>query len=396
MSLRPRRLALAALALLSVASQSPAARADPYRLQADALGQSRADRVGLIALGGRARPNEWVSAEASVWAGAGTDVDADVLTLVVRVREPSGLGDAQLGRFVIGPGAIRPIHVDGVAGRLRLPLGFGVEAFGGIPVTPRFDNYGELDWVVGGRVSYALGDYGSVGLAYMHRRNDGFLADQEVGVDFGAPLADWLDLAGRVAMDLTDDPGLSEANLSLAAHDGPFRVELFGIQRSPSRILPATSLFTVLGDVPSRLGGANARWRLAPRLDLRATGAIRLFDDTGAYESLLLGATLRLDDTGDGALGLEGRREGTPEGGWTGVRATARVPLGGGFGASTEIEIVVPDGRQRGDVWPWGLLALRYDLAGWEISAAALASSSPEYVFRFDALLRVATRWEGG
>jgi hypothetical protein len=234
-------------------------------------------------------------------------------------------------------------------------------------------------------------------VAYYHRRDDGFLADQEVGIDFGSAVTDWLDLAARVAMDLTDDPGLSEANLSVVAHVGPWRVELFGIQRSPSRILPATSLFSVLGDVPSRLAGANARLRLAPRLDVRTSAAVRLFENTDGYESLLVGAILRLDDLGDGALGIEGRREGTPEGGWTGLRVTARVPLGGGFGASTELELVVPDNGNgnTGSVWPWGLVALRYELDGWEISAATLALASPQYTFRFDALLRLATRWEG-
>ncbi len=392
---RGGRLAVAVAVAAAWVCSFGNARADPYRLHAEALGQSEPDRAGLIVLGGHAQPHEWVSAEASVWTGVGTEIDGDVLTLVVRIRDPGGRGDAQLGRFVIGPGAIRPLHVDGVAGRLRLPLEFGIEAFGGIPVEPQFAAIGELDWVVGGRISHALGDYGSVGVAYMQRRDDGYLADQEVGLDFGAAVVDWLDVATRFSMDLTDDPGLSEANVSAAMHHGPWRLELFGIERSPSRILPASSLFTVLGDVPSELVGANGRFRVAPRLDLRATSAVRFFDDD-AHESLSLGATLRLDDLGEGAVGLEGRREGAPEGGWTGARLTLRVPFGAGFGGSTELELVVPDHGDRGDVWPWGLVALRYDLApGWEVSAAALAAASAQYSFRFDALVKLTAIWEG-
>jgi hypothetical protein len=388
------RCALALVATLALAVPH-VARADPYRLRAEALGQSRADRAGLIVLGGRGQPHEWVSAEASVWAGLGTEVDGDVLTLLVRVRDPGGLGEVQLGRFVVGPGAIRPVHLDGAAGRLRLPLGFGLELFGGIPVAPRFEALGQLDWIAGGRISHALGDWGSFGFAYAHRRDDGFLADQELGVDVGAALADFADVAARVAMDLTDDPGLSEANLSVALHDGPWRLELFGIERSPSRILPASSLFTVLGDVPSTLAGANGRLRVAPRLDVRTTLAARVFGDV-VYESLAVGATLRLDDLGEGAIGIEGRREGTPEGGWTGVRITARVPIVGSFRASTELELVVPDDDQRGSVWPWGLVALAYTIAeGWDVSAAALASASAQYSFRFDALVRLSAAWEG-
>lgn len=376
-------------------TQGASAQPGPATLRVTALGQTRLDQVGLISIGGGYRANEWLSAEASIWGGAGSEVDADVLTLVVRARHPGGLGDVRVGRFILTMGAIRPLHLDGAAGRVRLPYRFTVEAFGGLPVVPHFGTYGRVDWAAGGRLSYALGDYGSVGLAYYQRRDGGLLADQEIGIDFGGAVLDWLDVAGRAALDITGQPGLSEVNFSVVAHDGPWRADLFGIQRSPSHILPATSLFSVLGDIPSTLAGANGRYRIAPRLDLKAMAAMRFFDGLRAYESLKLGSTLRLDALGKGAIGLEARREGTPEGGWIGLRGTARVPIVYGLGAVTELELVVPDVNDRGSVWPWGMLALRYDLENWRFSAAALALASPQYRFRFDALLRIETRWGG-
>ena len=46
------------------------------------------------------------------------------------------------------------------------------------------------------------------------------------------------------------------------------RGELSLEHRSPTHLLPATSLFTVLGEVASDRAGAGLRWRAAPRLEL--------------------------------------------------------------------------------------------------------------------------------
>jgi hypothetical protein len=173
------------------------------------------------------------------------------------------------------------------------------------------------------------------------------------------------------------------------------RVELFAVQRAPSHLLPATSLFSALGDVPSQRAGASLLWRAAPRLDLLGEGSGEsLGGEPGAQA--LLRATLRLDDKGAGALALEGRRQSTPGASWTGVRGTARVPIGRRLAGSTELEIVHPDDpRGRGSIWPWGLLALRYQpFLHWEVAGAVEASASPTALSSVRALLRAAYAWE--
>ena len=106
--------------------------------------------------------------------------------------------------------------------------------------------------------------------------------------------------------------------------------------------------------------GATVRWRAAPRLDLLASGAGQ--DVAGGLGGNgWVRATLRLDDRGDGSLGLEVRRVDVPGAQWTGVRAIAALPLGKGFRYSSELEIVVPDHPDgRGAAWPWGLSALSW------------------------------------
>jgi hypothetical protein len=360
-----------------------------YRLSGDALVLSRAP-AGLIALGGDARPASWVSAEALIWAGTGEVTRADALVAAVRFAHPDGWGELSLGRIIAATGALRPVHLDGARGIARAPFGSSIEAFGGVPVGYEFVGRGG-DWLVGGRIAQDVLGYGSIGLSIFEEHDRGDPADREVGIDLAVHPLEWLDLSARGAYDLLDS-GISEVLLSGGLRLGVVRTEIYATHRSPSRILPATSIFSVLGDVPSRRAGVQISWRAAPRLDLTASGGAREID--GFSEELMGRASLRLDDRGRGMIALEVRRDGAPEAKWTGVRALARVPLPADLIASTELELVVPDESDRGKLWPWGLLALGWSpFEGWEVGAAIEASATPENVFAIDGLFRASYRF---
>jgi hypothetical protein len=362
--------------------------ADPIRLRADALAEARAP-AGLVVLQGADREHPWFGAEALVWAGARTDASADVLVLTFRLREPHGLGDLRGGRFVFASGAIRPIHLDGGSVLARAPWGSMIEAFGGAPVVPRFGERA-YDWVAGGRASQSVASRVTVGSSYVQRRIHGDLANEEVGADFAAVPSAWLDLAAKSAYDLGSS-GVADALVSAAIRVEPVRVELFATHRSPSRLLPATSLFSVLGDFPSQVAGTSIRWFAAPRLDLWGTAAAqRVGDELGGNGSLR--ALLRTDDQGRGTLGLEVRRQHVSSARWTGVRTTMSEPLGFGLRWSSELELAVPDDSGgRGTLWPWGLAALGWRSAsGWETACAVEAGSDPLHTFTTNAVLRVS------
>ncbi len=381
--------------------------------------------VGLLMLEGEERGRDWLSVEAMVWSGLDSiqdNGDGDALVALVKLRDPKGRGDARLGRFVITGGAIRPLHLDGAAFHGRR-WGFDAEVFGGVPVSPLIPVDGltmpgtyqaelegrSYDWVAGARLSEQIGDMASVGVSYYHQRDGGYLADEEVGVTATLTPVKFIDVAARAAYD-TVNTGLADAHLSGVARLGRLRLEAFGARRSPSRLLPATSLFSVLGDVPSDEIGAAARLRAAPRLDVWAsasvlrTGGAEPMDgdmemaidaETGA--DMTLRALLRLDERGAGALGLQLRRRGIGElSSWTGVRATARVPLRNRLSAATELELVVPDQRDdRGKVWPWALAALSWQPSPWTLSAGVEGRSSPEHRRAFSAMFQLGRRWEG-
>jgi hypothetical protein len=393
-AMKRRRVALvaagASAAALCFALPS---HAQPLRLRADAIAQAQSP-AGLVVLQGQDTAQPWVDAEGLVWAGARPDRSGgDVLVLAVRLRERHGYAEVRAGRFVLATGSVHPVQLDGAEVVARAPWGSTVETFGGLPVVPAFGAR-PYDWLAGARVAQSIASVATVGVAYVQRRETGDISDHEVGGDFAFAPARWLDVAARGSYDLSS-PGIPEAIASAAARVDDWRLEVFASRRSPSRLLPATSLFSVLGDFPSETVGGTLRWRAAPRLDLLASGAGQVVGgELGANGWLR--ATLRLDDRGDGTMGMEVRREDVAGAEWTGIRGVAGVPLAWGLRYSTEVEIVVPDQPNgRGVAWPWGLMALSWrSRSGWEVASAVEASSTPLHRYETDALLRLSRALE--
>jgi hypothetical protein len=268
-----------------------------------------------------------------------------------------------------------------------------VELFGGVPVVPRFGPRA-YDWVTGARVAQKVASRLTMGVSYVQRREYGEISNEEVGADLAAAPAKWLDVAAKGAYDLTS-PGIADGRLSAATRIDAFRLELFASEQSPGRLLPATSLFSVLGDFPSEMIGGTVRWKAAPRLDVLASGAGQLVGGELGMNAWIR-STLRLDDRGLGSVGVEVRRVDVISARWTGFRAVGAQPLGHGFRLSSEIEIAVPDQPNgRGSVWPWGLAALGWrSHAGWEVAAAMEAASTPEYRYELNALARISRSLE--
>jgi hypothetical protein len=368
--------------------------AQPLRLRADAFVDTSAP-AGLVVLSGEDRARPWLQIESLVWAGARTDAAADVLVLSAKLRDPRRRAELHVGRFVFSAGAIRPVQIDGAAATTRLPSSFGVttlELFGGAPVAPRLGAR-PYDWTAGGRVAQAIASRVTAGASFVERRADGSASGEEVGADLAIGPLPWLDLAAQGAYDLVT-AGVVDARASAAARDGLWRFELFGSHRSPARLLPATSLFSVLGDFPSDAIGSTVRWRAAPRLDLLTSGAGQAVGGELGYNGWLR-ALLRLDDRGDANVGLELRRQDAGTARWTGIRVIAAAPLSHGLRASTELEIVVPDSPARGAIWPWALWALGWKpAAGWEVAAAAEAASTAEHRAELNAIARLSRMLE--
>ncbi len=382
---------------------SGSARAQ-YQFRADALVYTQNQSgTGYVALSGEDKLNAWAETEAVLWAGNGSTADA--LVFLVKIHHPKKWAELRIGRQIISAGAVRPVHIDGADARLRLPSGTTIETFGGLPVVPQFQ-YGAWDWLAGGRIGQSLGRFTTIGVSYLQQRDYGALSYEEIGMDFASNPTRWFDVASHAAYDLIN-PGLSEARVSLAGRFGNLRPELFAIHRSPSRLLPATSLFSALGDAAQDSAGLTLAWKMFPRLDVVPIVAVRTQDDLAGVDATLR-TTLRLDDRGRGAITVDLRRQGSGTDPWSGVRVAVRIPVARRWQASTEVEVVVPDNdspdpgvrmvqKARGSLWPWGLVALRWSpFEHLEVAGGLEAASTPTNVRELNALLRVTAMWGGG
>jgi hypothetical protein len=348
----------------------------------------------MLVLQGEDQARPWVSAEALAWLGTGADHTGDVLTLVVRARDVEGRGEARAGRFLVATGAIRPLHIDGASGLARTPWGTSLEAFGGVPVVSRFGER-DYDWAVGGRLAQRIAERATLGFAYLQRRDRGRLSDEEVGGDIAVIPMRGIDIATRAAYDLVS-PGLTDALASVGFRATDLRVELFGTRRSPSRLLPATSLFSVLGDIPSTRAGTTIRWLAAPRLDLLATAATQIIDDRVGGDGTLR-ATLRTNEEGTASVGLELRRQAVPGAQWSGIRGIGTAPLFPRVSVAAEVEVARPDDPAgRGDVWPWALVAVAWRATpSWSFATAAEGAATATARAELTALLRASYAWDG-
>lgn len=345
--------------------------------------------MGLIALRGEDKVRPWLDVETSVWMGASRDpsVVGDVLTLSANMRDAQSGSQLRLGRMLVAAGAIRPIHLDGIRGVARAAGGTSAEAFAGAPVVRRFD-YKVFDFAAGGRLAQSFSDVAVVGGSYLQRRTSGQTSDEEAGIDAAFSPRRYLTAAFRWAFDL-NSRGTSEALASLSAQSRDARAEVFLTHRSPGRMLPSTSLFSVLGDIPATALGTSGRFRMFPRLELSASGS-------GQFQGTTVGgqgyarATLALDDVFDNIVAGEVRRVSFGESRWTGFRVLASKSLSKVFRLATELELVVPDRpRDRGSVWPWGLVALGLRPSPrWDFALGTEASSGPQYRGELNVLLR--------
>lgn len=382
-------------AIAAVLAGVSTAAADPIRLRGDALATTTSP-AGLLVLDADGSVRDLVSAEAVVWMAnqrtPGEDVRGDVLVIAIRARTRDGKESMRIGRFVSSLGALRPVHLDGGSARVRMPYELDAEAVAGVPVVLGLGTGRAWDWIVGGRIARRIDKTGSIGVAYEQRRDRGIRSSEELGVDAGAELGTHTDAAARLAYDLLGK-GIAEVGITASHRRGAVRAELYATQRSSSHLLPATSLFSVIGDVAAQRAGTVITWRAAPRLDLVGDlAALRV--DSDVAPDLVGRARLRLDDRGTGSVSGELRRSGVGADAWTGARITAKVPVAHGFSLSTELELVRPDeARDRGTLWPWGLVAAAWQAHDWEAAVAVEASASPEYRHRVDALFQLSRRW---
>jgi hypothetical protein len=345
---------------------------------------------GLLVLHSGYRNSPYVDVDALVFVGANSDgLNGDVLTVSVLLREPHGWGQARVGRFIVGTGAVGPVQIDGAELVLRPFSGSHVSVFGGMPVVPEFGPR-KFDWLAGGRVGQqTLDNRLTLGVSYLQRRDAGELDAEEVGADASLDATSWLSVNAIGSWSVIAN-GLAELRGGAHLHHADWQVELFGTRRVAARLLPATSLFSVIGAAASSTGGGELNWRAFPRLQLGGTLAIEGLDDEWGYRAALR-STLRLADTGPGQIGVEVIRRKLADQGFVGGAIRAQVPIGLVVQANASAELVAADQPgERGKLWPWLRGGASWAVsAQWLLAAAVGLRATPEFQRDVYAMVRV-------
>jgi hypothetical protein len=350
---------------------------------------------GLLVLRSGYRNSPLVDVDALVFFGGQTDDwRGDVLSVSVLVREPNGLGQIRVGRFILGGGAVGPVQVDGLELVVRPFAGSSFAGFAGLPVVPQFGSR-SFDWLGGGRIAQTLWqEQLGLGVSYVQRRDAGAVDAEEVGADASVRPSSWLSLNALGSWSLVAH-GFSEVRAAALVHVELWQIEVFASQRVAARLLPATSLFSVISDTTSTVAGADASWRAFPRLTIGGAFALEGLGEELGYRTSARG-TLRLADQGPGQIGVEALRRVRDNEGYTGAAIRVQLPISVALQAHASAELVRPDqARARGSVWPWLRIGASWAVhPDWLLAAATGIQAGPFYSQDVYALLRVTYRSE--
>lgn len=356
---------------------------------------------GVLVLHSDYRDHPYIDANVLLWLGAPMSyglrdrVYGDVVTVNVDMGDPQGWLRGRAGRFILATGAVRPVHLDGLWLRSRLPWGARAEVFGGVPVADGLERRG-YDWFVGGRVAQGVWeDRFQAGLSYVQQRDQGQVANEEVGADLRLQLSRRLWLTAVGAWDLVYR-GLAtfEARATWQSSPQGWLVRGVALRRVAARLLPATSLFSTISDSASSEVGGELHVPLFPRLSVGGLWALQWQDGLPASEygyRATARARLRLDAKGAGAVTAELSRRGGFEAGYSALYLGVEQALNEQWSCHGAGELVMADhGDDVGHIWPWLNLGLRWDAgSALYMAAAFIARSSPQYVAEYNALLRV-------
>lgn len=237
-----------------------------------------ADRLELVVSawgGANLGTNPW-------WNGylnTGT-FSGDLSLAFVKGEFARGAVVARLGRMMVAGGTSRMLQLDGASLLWRAPAGVSLSAFGGSPVSARFDARGgpqdanpvSGDVAAGGRLAWSH-PVAEVGVSTLLAWDTGSVSREELGGDLRLSPLRWLDVlaSGSYALDREQ---LAEASASAIVRAASvLSVSLDYRYTVPSLFLSSQSILWVFSDATRDDLGVNVRWTPSRAWTLDAGGA---------------------------------------------------------------------------------------------------------------------------
>jgi len=301
----------------------------------------------------------------------------------------------RLGRQVVVEGSARMIHLDGGQLVLRLPAGFGLSAWGGVPVSPRFDaRGGELalqgtraDVAYGGRVSWGRAGLLEVGASAAIAEDGSEVSRQDVGADLRLTPVHALELTGSGFYSIAEKRvGQVQAGARLQAHR-TFTVFADYQHVEPDLFLPRNSILAVFAAEKRDDVGGGLRWTPRRTVDVDAE-AFYLKEPEGNGRRARVRGTLR--PYGLGAVGAEVQVLKIPENGYLQGRLFGQRDFGR-ISATLDLWIYRYENKVNDQSQSLGgTVTGGYQIdPAWRVTLAATAGSDPLYKSRAEVMAKL-------
>lgn len=298
------------------------------------------------------------------------------------------------GRQLVSAGVARNLQLDGLVLLTRLPLGLGVQAYGGVPVSPRF-GYARGQGAVGGRVFWRPAPRFEGGVSFVHLLDDGKIDRQEAGVDARLLAGKKITLTGFAAFS-TVEQRLAEATLrALWQPRRNLELTLEAGRTAPDLFVSRASIFSVFAEESRNEGGATLYFRPWTRLRLWGDGFV-VNDDGGTGGRAGLRASLALDADNAALVGIDGRVLALPDSRYVQGRVYGLRRFGRKVTATLEGDAVWLDPEINGqDLSLTCAATIGWDfLPGWKALATGLVGQTPLLESRFEAMAKLVYNFD--
>jgi hypothetical protein len=295
----------------------------------------------------------------------------------------------RLGRQVVVGGVARFTHLDGASVTFE-HKGFGLTAFGGVPVIPRFDvKVGEA--AGGGRLFYRFGYDGQIGFSFIHVQDQGRTGRQDLGIDFRARPCKILTLTGLGVLSLVER---DLAEVDVAATVQPHRsfdLRLDFRDQRPDLFVPRASIFSVFSNSTRKETGGDLIYRPLSRIEL--VGDYRaIFDESGTGHRAGLKGQVRLGPSGELTVGTQLRLLRLPDKGYEQARLFAAFRIMPTLIATLDGDFYWFTTPVNGRDWSFtGAASMGWDFEPrWRLVLSGAGSSTPFVEGGFDFMAKLA------
>jgi hypothetical protein len=295
----------------------------------------------------------------------------------------------RLGRQLVASGVARNLQLDGLDAVVRFPENIGLEAYGGVPVPPRF-GYARGQAAVGARLYWRPAAIFEGGVSVVHIIDDGEIDRQEAGAD-ARVVIDQVTLTGLASFSIVEQR-LSEAALRvLWQPQRNLELTLEGARTAPDLFVSRASIFSVFAEESRNEAGATLYYRPLSRLRLWGDGYV-INDDTGTGGRGGLRASVALDGANATQLGLEGRVLALPDSRYVQGRVFGLHRFLPEVTATLDCDVVWLDPRINGqDLSLTFAGTVGWDFSpGWKAVVSAITGQTPLLEWRFEAMAKVA------